>query len=64
MTAMGQTRKSALATAMSAFSPIATKLRTSQDVSNVPDSEVVRFGVATLIHDVGASLQSHIGRPE
>jgi len=27
-------------------------------------AEVVRFGVATLIHDVGTSPQSHIGRPE
>ena len=33
-------------------------------VSFVPNPEVVRFGVATLIHDVGASPQSHIGRSE
>jgi hypothetical protein len=28
------------------------------------NSEVVRFGVATPIHDIGGSPQSHIGRPE
>ena len=33
-------------------------------LANVTNSEVVRFGVATLIHDVGASPQSHIGRSE
>jgi hypothetical protein len=33
---IGQTRKSALATAMSAFPPIATKLRTSREVRFVP----------------------------
>jgi len=32
MSGSGQTRKSALATAMSAFLPIATKLRTSREV--------------------------------
>jgi hypothetical protein len=36
MTARGQTRKSALVTAMSAFPPIATKLRTSREVRFVP----------------------------
>src|ERR1700726_839670 len=35
---MGQTRKSALATAMSAFPPIATKLRTSREVRFVPEA--------------------------
>jgi hypothetical protein len=35
---MGQTRKSALAIAMSAFHPIATKLRTSREVRFVPAS--------------------------
>ena len=33
-------------------------------VKKVPNSEFVRFEVATLIHDVGASPQSHIGRSE
>jgi hypothetical protein len=32
MSVRGQTRKSALVTAMSAFPPIATKLRTSREV--------------------------------
>ena len=36
MSQLGQTRKSALATAMSAFLPIATKLRTSREVRFVP----------------------------
>jgi hypothetical protein len=36
MSRSGQTRKSALATAMSAFFPIATKLRTSLEVRFVP----------------------------
>ena len=36
MSQLGQTRKSALATAMSAFPPIATKLRTSRAVRFVP----------------------------
>ena len=38
--------------------------QTGRHVSNVPNPEVVRFGVATLIHDVGASPQSRIGRSE
>ena len=37
----GQTRKSALVTAMSAFTPIATKLRTSREVRFVPKPEIV-----------------------
>src|ERR1700746_870586 len=37
----GQTRKSALVTVMSAFPPIATKLRTSREVRFVPTAEVV-----------------------
>jgi hypothetical protein len=36
MSELGQTRKSALVAAMSAFPPIATKLRTSQEVRFVP----------------------------
>jgi hypothetical protein len=36
MSESGQIPKSALATAMSAFPPIATKLRTSQEVRFVP----------------------------
>ena len=40
MTGLGQTRKSALVTAMSAFSPTATKLRTSREVRFVPNPEV------------------------
>jgi hypothetical protein len=36
---MGQTRKSALVTAMSAFPPIATKLRTSREVRFVPETD-------------------------
>src|ERR1700720_2915555 len=36
MSASGQTRKSTLVTAMSAFPPIATKLRTSREVRFVP----------------------------
>jgi hypothetical protein len=35
-----------------------------EEPSTASNSEVVRFGVETLIHDVGASPQSHIGRPE
>jgi hypothetical protein len=36
MSQLGQTRKSALVTAMSAFPPIATELRTSREVRFVP----------------------------
>ena len=36
MSELGQIRKSALATAMSAFPPTATKLRTSREVRFVP----------------------------
>ena len=43
MSVEGQTRKSALVTAMSAFPPIATKLRISMEVRFVPNSEVVQF---------------------
>jgi hypothetical protein len=43
MSQLGQTRKSALATAMSAFPPIATKLRTSREVRFVPEPEVVEL---------------------
>jgi hypothetical protein len=39
MSELGQTRKSALATAMSAFPPIATKLRTSREVRFVPGAD-------------------------
>jgi hypothetical protein len=49
---------------MSALERITDSSRTSRDVCFVPNSEFVRFGVATLIHDVGASPQSHIGRSE
>src|ERR1700690_799426 len=42
MSAWGQTRKSALVTAMSAFPPIATKLRTSLVLRIVPQTEVGR----------------------
>jgi hypothetical protein len=41
MSALGQFRKSALATARSAFPPIATKLRTSREVRFVPIAEVM-----------------------
>jgi hypothetical protein len=40
MTASGQTRKSALVTAMSAFPPIATILRTSREVRFVPTGDI------------------------
>jgi len=40
MSGSGQTRKSALVSAMSAFPPIATKLRTSREVRFVPNTEV------------------------
>jgi hypothetical protein len=40
MSQLGQTRKSALVTAMSAFPPIATKLRTSREVRFVPNSDI------------------------
>jgi hypothetical protein len=49
---LGQTRKSALIAAMSAFPPIATKLRTSREVRFVPSPEVAR-----LDHLVGATEQ-------
>jgi hypothetical protein len=49
---------------MSASPAIAVIARRGRHVRLVPNSEVVRFGVATLIHDVVASLQSHIDRPE
>jgi hypothetical protein len=35
-----------------------------EEPSTASNPEVVRFGVATFIHDVGASLKSHTGRPE
>ena len=44
--------------------PPETDVRPVGMFRKVPNSEVVRFGVATLIHDVGASPQSHIGRSE
>jgi hypothetical protein len=40
MSEMGQTRKSALVTIMSAFPPIATKLRTSLKVRVVPKGDI------------------------
>jgi len=40
MSEMGQTRKSALVAAMSAFPPIATKLRTSREVRFVPTTDI------------------------
>jgi hypothetical protein len=40
MSEVGQTRKSALVTAMSAFPPIATKLRTSREVRFVPTAVI------------------------
>jgi len=40
MSQMGQIRKSAVATAMSAFPPIATKLRTSREVRFVPTTVI------------------------
>jgi len=42
MSESGQTRKSALVTAMSAFPPIATKLRTSREVRFVPITDVTK----------------------
>ena len=48
----------------SAHPLIATAERTWREVRKVPHSEFVRFGVATLVHDVGTSPQSHIGRSE
>jgi hypothetical protein len=43
MSALGQFRKSALATARSAFPPIATKLRTSREVRFVPQADMAVF---------------------
>jgi hypothetical protein len=40
MSVLGHFRKSALATARSAFPPIATKLRTSREVRFVPEAAV------------------------
>ena len=40
MSVVGHFRKSALATAMSAFPPLATELRTSLEVRFVPTPEV------------------------
>ena len=40
MSVLGQTRKSALVTAVSAFAPKATKLRTSREVRFVPISDI------------------------
>jgi hypothetical protein len=47
---LGQTRKSALVTAMSAFPPIATKLRTSREVRFVPNSAVTGYHFAFSTH--------------
>jgi hypothetical protein len=44
LTAMGQTRKSALVTAMSAIPPIATELRTSLVVRFVPEADIIKSG--------------------
>jgi hypothetical protein len=55
MSAPGQTRKSALVTAMSAFPPIATKLRTSRHVRFVPKAEVAVFIRSPRRPEQGAS---------
>src|ERR1035437_6440973 len=49
---------------MSAPERITDSSRTSRDVCFVSNSEFVRVGGATLIHDVGAAPQSHLGRAE
>ena len=59
-----QTETSASRYGMSVQPPGADVVRLHAQVRSVPNSEVARFGVATLIHDVGASPQSHIGRSE
>jgi len=52
MSELGQTRKSAFATAMSAVAPIATELRTSREVRFVPEADMA---MGLFDHLVGAS---------
>ena len=64
MTALGQSAKYSHRADVFRF---ASKLRhrvMRSALRFVPNPEVVGFGVATLIYDVGASPQSHIGRSE
>jgi hypothetical protein len=63
MSGSGQSRRFNPLPAISGLPPETDIVRDGRNVSNVPNSEVVRFGV-TLIHNVGASPQSHIGRSE
>jgi hypothetical protein len=56
MSELGQTRKSAFATAMSAVAPIATELRTSREVRFVPKSEV------SVLFDYMIGAQHQTGR--
>ena|SRR5579863_4267067 len=59
---VGQTRKSALITAMSAFPPIATKLRTSRHVGFVPEPEV-KFSGNSSVWDAHQGHSSTASRP-
>jgi hypothetical protein len=57
MSGLGQTQKSALATAMSAFHPIATKQRTSLKVCFVPKAE--EQGAAPTQHPSPLALKAY-----
>jgi hypothetical protein len=62
--AQGQKRRFDNRPVTSGLPPTSDIADSASHVRFVPNSEVVRFGVATLIHDVGAPPQFHIGRPE
>jgi hypothetical protein len=61
MSQLGQTRKSVLVTAMSAFAPIATKLRTSREVRFVPQTDRVRGSDQSLLCDASAARRGRLG---
>ena len=62
MSELGQKRRFDNRPVTSGLPPTSDIADSASHVGFVPNPEVVRFGVATLCHDVGASPQFHIGR--